>query len=136
MTGSLITPLTPSNIKKVWPQVSEMLLPLVEEMRTHTIDDVYRLLMGGVAQLWVQWNGGIEAAITTLFIPYPQLLSLRLWLAAADDEAKIDWDEWRKTLLEFALDNKCGMVEAEGREGWGRIVGMDKVGSIYRSHIA
>lgn len=133
---TIITPLNSQNIAKLWPEISKMFEPLLDEAKTHTIDDVYRLLMGGVAQMWVQWSGKVDVAVATMFIPYPQALSLRMWLAAAKDgdDSKADWDAWCDTIADFAAKNRCTIIEAEGRRGWEKMLGKP-VGNIYRLNL-
>lgn len=132
---TIITPLNPQNVIKVWPEVSRLIKPLLDESKTHSSDDVLKLLIGGTAQLWVQWNGHIEVALITRFEPYPQAISLRIWMAAALDEDKTNWEEWRVVLVGFAAQNNCSMIEAEGREGWEKLLGIKKVGCTYRVHL-
>lgn len=132
---AIITPLNPQNVSKVWDEVSRLIKPLLDESKTHSTDDVLRMLVGGTAQLWVQWKGKIEVAIISVFVPYPQAVALRIWLAAAKDEDNTNWEEWRVSLVGFAAQNNCSMIEAEGREGWEKLLGIKKVGCMYRVHL-
>lgn len=137
MSEPIITALNVQNVQKVWPEVSKLLTPFLEEAKTHTLDDVLRMLMAGQAQLWIQWNGRIEVALVTIFAPYPRGLALRIWMAAAQNEETTNWEEWRVALVGFAASNNCVMIEAESsREGWAKVLGVKPVGYIYRVHLS
>ncbi|HKS74805.1 MAG TPA: hypothetical protein VJQ82_16490 [Terriglobales bacterium] len=111
------------NIQVLWPQVSELIKPALKIIGTHSDDDVRVGLLTQKATLWVQWeNEKVEAAFITEFIPYPQKLTLRLWLAGAVKGAKVKYAEVRKILGEWAKAHGCKEWEVfEGRYGWMRL---------------
>lgn len=118
MTETLITMIYPANIAQIWGDVEPLLAPAVDKSGTHTTADVYKSLVGGKAQLWIQWSGKVDAAVTTEFVDYPQGLWFRFWLAGAAKDAEILWQKFYDTLYEFAKNNNCTGIEDCGREGW------------------
>ena len=108
----------PANIPQVWSEVEPLLEPAVAISETHNAEDVFRSLMGGKAQLWVQWSGKIDAAVVTEFIDYPRGLWFRFWLAGAVKEAEVLWKKFYETLYGFAKQSLCVGIEDCGRGGW------------------
>lgn len=114
----MITLVYPANILSIWPQIIPLLEPALALTKTHTIEDIRKLLLCGNAQLWVQWNDKAEAAVVTEFKNYPLGIGFNFWLAGALKEAKIKWNEFFDTLYEFAKNNGCRWIEDCGRGGW------------------
>lgn len=114
----MITMVYPANIINVWPQVEMLLSPCIALHGTHNPEDVRKSILGGNSQLWIEWSDKTEAAVVTEFVPYPKGLWLRFWLAGALKDAKIQWNDFYKTLEEFAKNNNCKGIEDCGREGW------------------
>lgn len=120
MSEVIITMIYPANIAQVWADVMPLLESAVDKSGTHTIEDIYLSLMGGKSQLWVQWSGKVDAAVTTEFVNYPRGLWFRFWLAGAVKDADVLWQKFYDTLYEFAKNNQCVGIEDCGREGWNR----------------
>ncbi len=116
----MITMVYPSNIMPLWPQVSPLLEPAVAIDGTHSMEDIRKSLLGGNSQLWVQWNEGVEAAVTTEFKSYPLGVWFRFWLAGAKQGIKADWKQFFTILCDFAKSNSCVGIEDCGRIGWSK----------------
>lgn len=108
----------PHNISKLWSHALPLLQPVIETGKTHSSDDVRRALCAGNAQLWVQWNGKVQAAAVTEMIPYPLGLWLRIWLMAAIPMGETDWEGMKKHIVAFSQENSCAGIEHWGRRGW------------------
>lgn len=117
----IVTMMFPANVMKAWPKVALLLQEAIDMSGTHNIDDVRKKLLAGHAQLWVQWNEGVEACAVTEFVDYPRGLWLRVWLAGADDQEKGRWAEFQDMIVEFAMANDCIGVENWGRKGWEKL---------------
>lgn len=118
MTECMISMVYPANIPPLWNQVEPILEPAIAISGTHNSEDVYHSLMGGKSQLWVQWNGKVEAAVVTEFMPYPRGLWFRFWLAGALKGACILWQGFYDILYKFAQNSFCIGIEDCGRGGW------------------
>jgi hypothetical protein len=115
-----ITMIYPANVMQAWPHVSLLLEPAVIRDGTHDIDDVRKQILGGQAQLWVQWTNSFDAAVVTEFMNYPKGLWFRFWLAGARYGADVKWEAFFDTLVNFAKENKCHGIEDCGRSGWSK----------------
>lgn len=118
MTEPLITMVYPANVGKAWPFLYPILEPAVSRTPTHNMEDLRRAIMGGQAQLWVQWKDAFEAAVVTEFAPYPQGIWYRLWLAGAREGTNVDWKQFYAILRKFSYDNGCRGLMDCGRKGW------------------
>lgn len=122
-TETVSTMVFPANVMQMWASVVPLLEPSVEIMGTHRIEDVLNAIMAGRAQLWVGWNKILNSpdwAMVTLLKDYPLGLWLRVWLAGASPDRKVNWDEPERLALEFAIVNRCAGIEHWSREGWAR----------------
>lgn len=119
---AVITMIYPSNIAQLWPEVEPLLLEAVEHSGTHTAEDVYKSIMGGKSQLWVQWSGKVDAAVTTEFVDYPKGLWFRFWLAGALKGSEILWQKLFYALYDYAEKNNCVGIEDCGRDGWDKYI--------------
>lgn len=108
----------PSNIANIWPHAIPLLEPAIALSGTHNLEDVRKSLLCGNAQLWIQWNDKLEAAVVTEFINYPRGAWFRFWLAGALKDAQILWDKFFDILYNFAKENNCKGIEDCGRNGW------------------
>lgn len=115
-----ITMVYPANIMSIWDETSPLLEPAVSIAGTHSMEDIRKSLLGGLSQLWVQWNAGVEVAVITEFVPYPQGIWFRFWLAGARDGIKAEWERFFTILVDFAKSNSCAGVEDCGRIGWAK----------------
>lgn len=122
MSETVITMIYSSNIPQIWQEVMPLLEEAVAHSGTHAIEDIYKSLMGGKSQLWVQWSGKVDAVVTTEFIDYPKGLWLRFWLAGALKGADILWQQFFDTLYDFAEKSKCVGIEDCGRTGWDKYI--------------
>lgn len=132
MNDTVITMIYPSNINKVWPDVERLLLPAVVKSGTHNTQDVYKNLISGRSQLWIQWSGKVDAAVTTEFMDYPRGLWFRFWLAGAAKGTQILWQKFFDTLYDFAKKSKCVGIEDCGRVGWNKYAPQARKVSILR----
>ena len=79
------------------------------------------MLLGNLAQLWIQWDGQVDAAVVTDFIAHPQAMWVRIWLAGSREENKVDWPRFRELIREWGVVNRCTDLTVFGRLGWLRI---------------
>lgn len=114
----MITMVFPANVSPVWPQVAAILKPVVDRMGTHDVEDIRRAIMAGVAQLWVQWSGMVEATIVTEFKSYPKGLWLNVWLFSALKDRKPNEAEFERHIFSFMEENGCAGVQYSGRRGF------------------
>lgn len=114
----MITLVYPSNINPIWEEIKNLLMPVLELSGTHEIEDIRKILIGGQAQLWIQWNDGVEIAVVTEFKNYPKGMAFNLWLAGAKKDIKAEWKEFLDVLTNFAKKNGCRWIEDCGRIGW------------------
>ena len=100
---------------------------LDRDIGTHTIDDVWELIERGVAQLWPCEN----AAMVTVYEPYPRKTILRGWLAGGDLQEILDSVP---RIEAWSLKSGCSGILVHGRDGWLRkFTGYSKAGtSIYK----
>lgn len=83
---------------------------------THTVDELFSLILDGRAHLWV----GDDCAAVTEIISYPRFHSLRFWLATGDLEGLIKLEE---QISDWAGRNNIKRVEfAGGRPGFSRVL--------------
>lgn len=122
MGDTVITMIYSSNVPKIWAEVEPLLKDAVEHSGTHTTEDVYKSVMAGKSQLWVQWSGKVDAVVTTEFIDYPKGLWFRFWLAGALHGSEILWQQFFDTLYDFAKNSHCLGIEDCGRMGWDKFI--------------
>lgn len=116
----MITMMFPTNIPSAWPLVAPILQPAIDRVGTHTIEDVYKEVMSGKKDLWVQWNGGCEAALVSEFQSFPKGLFLNIWLFASAPGREPDEEEFEKHMFNYAVASGCVGMKHEGRKGWER----------------
>jgi hypothetical protein len=115
--------LAPENISALWPQISAMLKPGLRLFSTHGIEDVRRCLLGLRAQCWAQIVGSHpEAIVVTEFVDYPAGLFVRVWLAGAAPDCRMDDDAFYDELNHWRMMHGAVGFEAFGRHGWLRRV--------------
>lgn len=118
MKEPIITMVYPANVSAIWHEVEPLLLPAIKKCNTFTAKGVHERILGGNAQLWVQWEDKVIAAVITEFKSYELGTAFNLWLGGALKGGKPLWDKFLKALCEFAEKNKCKWLEDCGREGW------------------
>ena len=106
------------NIMPLWSQIVPMIEGALNGSATHDVEDVRRMLMAQAAHLWVQWTDRVEALLITEFVAYPKGLWLRIWLASAVQDVKLDHLSFYDMLCKWRDDNQCCGFEALGRPGW------------------
>ena len=107
------------NVHLVWPQLEPLLALPLALRPTHNTDDVYKILLAQMAQLWVQMDGSkLEAFVITEFEVCPRGVWLRAWLAGADREAQFDGWRMEEAIVGWAKANNCRGISAAGRLGW------------------
>lgn len=107
------------NLHLVWPQLEHLLARPLAMRPTHDAEDVRKMLMAQMVQLWVQMDGStLEAFVITEFEVCPRGIWLRAWLAGASQEAT--FDNWRMAdaICSWAKMNNCRGISAGGRLGW------------------
>lgn len=107
------------NVHLVWPQLERLLARPLAMRPTHNADDVYKMLLAQMVQLWVQMDEAkLEAFVITEFEVCPRGIWLRAWLAGADNDAT--FDNWRmeEAIVGWAKANNCRGISAGGRLGW------------------
>lgn len=107
------------NVHLVWPQLEKLLALPLALRPTHNADDVYKMLLAQMVQLWVQLDGAkLEAFVITEFEVCPRGVWLRAWLAGADNEARFDSWRMEEAIVAWAKTNNCRGISAAGRLGW------------------
>jgi len=107
------------NVHLIWPQLERLLALPLALRPTHNADDVFKMLLAQMVQLWVQMDGPtLEAFVITEFEVCPRGIWCRAWLAGADREAT--FDNWRmeEAIVAWAKANNCRGISAGGRLGW------------------
>lgn len=104
-----------SNISWLWQQF-ERNRDLIQEVidrgiGTHDIDDVWKEIESGNAQLWPTANSIMITNIET----YPRAKVLRGWLAAGDLKEIVSTEE---VIRNWAKKQGCDLVIIGGRRGW------------------
>lgn len=108
-----------ANITPAWPQLEALFAPALAINSTHDCESIRRALMGQSCHLWIQWDGErIEAAVVSEFAHYPNGVWVRIWLAGALPEVRMDVDGFLHCILEWAEAHGCVGLEAVGRHGW------------------
>lgn len=109
----------PENVTALWPQLEALFVPALALVSTHKAEDVRRAIIAGRAQLWAQISGSLViAAATTEFIDYPVGLYVRVWLAGARPDMRLDNEAFFEALNRWRETNRCVGFEAIGRHGW------------------
>jgi hypothetical protein len=108
------------NVPGVWPIAERLFAPLLAKVETHTIEDVFNMIMGRTAHLWLQTdsNGLIEAACVSDFEVNPRGVWLRIWLGATMPDCKLDDGAWIAASEGWRDRNRCKGVVIIGRHGW------------------
>jgi hypothetical protein len=107
------------NVHLIWPQLEPLLVVPLALRPTHNADDVYKMLLAQMVQLWVQMDGHrLEAFVITEFEVCPRGIWLRAWLAGADREAAFDSWRMEQAISAWAKANNCRGISAGGRIGW------------------
>lgn len=83
---------------------------------THTIEDVWALVLAGQAHFWP----GRNAAVVTEFHPFPRLKALHFWLCGGDLTELTQ--EMRPAIEAWGALNGCTRFTTAGREGWQRVM--------------
>lgn len=86
---------------------------LDRDIGTHTLDDVWQLLVTGPVQLWPTPN----AAMVTMIEQYPRRKLLRGWLSGGDLE---EIQAHEPVIRAFAEREGCDGVMISGRRGWAK----------------
>lgn len=98
---------------------------------THTDEDVRRALLAGQSQLWAQIEDDVvQAVAVTEFISYPRGVFVRVWIAGARDDTRMDTDAFYDLLTDWAQRHRCCGFEAIGRHGWLRKVPQARVAGL------
>ena len=109
----------PEHVTPLWPQFEALLLPALRMVSTHTSEDVRRAIMAMRAQLWAQMAGDtVEAAATTEFVDYPVGMFVRVWLAGARRDRRMDESAFFEMMDQWREQHGCVGFEAIGRHGW------------------
>lgn len=106
------------NIMPLWPQLQPLLARVLPMIKTHNEEDIRKLLLGQMAQLWIQWSDRVEAFLVSEFAAYPRGVWVRAWLAAAAPDAKFSDSGFFVALSDWAEAHKCRGLEGGGRIGW------------------
>lgn len=122
------------NITPLWPQAQPLVVRALRGTGTHDDEDVRRLLLGGCAQLWAQYAGQLDAMLISEFVNYPKGVWLRIWLAAARADVRMDDLAFYEALTAWRDQHKCRGFEIIGRLGWlRRLPDARFIGAIMRS---
>lgn len=107
------------NLPRIWPHWQPLLKRALRGNEdTYEPTDIYQAALQGMAQLWIQWSGRLEAFVVSELAVYPRGSWMRLWLAATNDDAEFDQDGFEEKLAEWKDANDCKGFEVIGRMGW------------------
>ncbi len=121
MNDPIITMLNPTNISNAWPEIEPMMADVLTLVGTHKTEDVRKRLLSGQAQMWVQYDDGIDAFLVTEFENFPEMAILNIWLMAAKKEKEVAWDKLKYEINKFASVNRCAIIKVVGRDGFAKI---------------
>lgn len=109
----------PEHVTALWPQLMAVFAPALAMSSTHDAESVRRALLTGKAQLWAQIDGNaVQAAATTEFVDYPKGVFVRVWLAGALRDCKMNEGAFFDLMEAWRVMHGCIGFEAIGRHGW------------------
>lgn len=117
----MIALLNPVNIEALWPEIQEMIQPILTIEDTHDPEHIRDALLSGNAQIWVQWSDHIDGLAITEFVTFPKCMWLRVWLGSARKGRKTNWFTIKDMIYRFAKAHGCVGVRIDGRAGWKRL---------------
>lgn len=92
------------------------------------------LCLGGEALAWVILDGGLKGVAVTEVNTWPKGRVLRILCVAGDG-----MDAWlgafTRTMRDHARANDCMKIVAEGRKGWGRVLGLKPARHVYEMEV-
>lgn len=95
-----------------WEAARDWLLPTLEHCHgTHNEDDVIARVITGEYKLW-RFE---KCAVVTMFIQYPRLKALNVFMAGGDLE---DLKTKQPEIERWAREQGCTRIVSGGREGW------------------
>jgi hypothetical protein len=114
---------------RMWPYMVGFLEGAIERCQgLYEADDIKRFIDSSHMQLWaVARENNLVGAIVTEIVIYPRKTCL--WIAFAGGEGIHDCPEIMDQLAEWARDQGCAGIRAEGRKGWIRAAGMIETGA-------
>jgi hypothetical protein len=118
MTSQIVR-VSVDNVTPLWDQVGPLVEAALRGRVTHDAEDIRKILMAQACQLWVQWNDPlVDAMVVTEFAAYPKGVWVRVWMAAARPDAKMDDDGFLRIITQWADHHQCRGFEVTGRHGW------------------
>ena len=117
--------LVPSHVAgEYFPMAEKMIMDaFAVDPHKFTAKDVLHLIVQGDWALWLAMRDGIQSAMIIELIKYPTN-RIGAWVRAAGGQDPKYWlGEPFARVAQWARDNKADFIEAEGREGWARILG-------------
>lgn len=121
MKEPIITMLNPTNISNAWHEIEPMMSDVLVLAGTHRPEDVRKRLLSGQAQLWVQFDEGVDAFLVTEFETFPEMVILNIWLMGAKPGKEVQWEKLKAEIEKFAIVNDCPVIKAICRDGFTKI---------------
>lgn len=89
--------------------------------------DILAAILSSKMQLWISWNGSVEAAMVTELINYPRRRSCRVFLIGGRNLKS--WSAaFQREIEAFARSHGCSFMEGGSRSGWVRVAGYKNIG--------
>jgi hypothetical protein len=111
----------PSTVRHVWPMVHKMIDRAYREIDTDTPVDLFAKLVAERMLLWLVTDDASDllyAFITELYLRRSGTKVCRL--VAGAGERMNEWLFLQQQLEQYAKDEGCSKIVAEGRVGWSR----------------
>lgn len=119
MTGKIVR-VAVDNIAPLWDRVGPLVEAALQGRVTHDVEDIRKILMAQACQLWIQWREPmVDAMVVTEFAAYPKGVWVRVWMAGARPDTKMDDDGFLTAISWWSEQHNCRGFEAiVGRQGW------------------
>lgn len=110
---------SPDEIDRVLPLVTDMLTAAVEKCGDWTLREVCYALQGAQALLWIVWDGEkLSAAAVSQLIAVPKG---KICQVIACGGASESWPEAIQPIEQYAKAEGCVSMRIRGRPGWSRV---------------
>jgi len=128
----------PWEVDLLWPEY----LPLVEKALAEahgefTAEDIHKSLIQKKMQLWAsEKKGRPQAVAVTEIYSYPNKKICQIVLAATNMHMGPDF--WREMIIPvkaWAKKRGCQSVRAQGRPGWERVMGWQKIYTVIEEEL-
>lgn len=114
---------THDQIPYVWDRVKDHLQRGIDKGSDYTLEEVLEKLCKREMQLWVSWNGDIEAALVTSIETSKQCKFCVLAVGGGDNLE--GWMHYLSEIEDWARRHDCEELRIYGRPGWARVLDFD-----------